>query len=59
MAGHQLTQPTKATVPLHCDHHVRLGLEEKLRQCMATYRALPTEVNRYQLARLERLLESI
>ncbi|QCH14828.1 hypothetical protein CB0101_07710 [Synechococcus sp. CB0101] len=59
MAGHQLTRPTTATVPLPCDHHVRLGLEEKLRQCRAMYRALPTEVTRYQLARLERLLESI
>jgi hypothetical protein len=51
--------PTMATIPLHSDHHVRLGLEAQLRQCWAMYNALPTEANRYQLVRLERLLQSI
>ena len=51
--------PTVATVPLHGDHHVRLGLEAQLRQCWAMYNALPTEANRYQLVRLEQLLQSI
>ncbi len=51
--------PAVATIPLHSDHHVRLGLEAQLRQCWATYSALPTEANRYQLVRLERLLQSL
>jgi hypothetical protein len=51
--------PTMAFIPLHSDHHVRLGLEAQLRQCWAMYNALPTEANRYQLVRLERLLQSI
>ena len=59
MTGYQLVQPTTATFSLHNDHHVRLGLEDKLRRCRAMYAALPTEANRYQLVRLESLLESI
>jgi murein endopeptidase len=51
--------PAMATITLHSDHHVRLGLEAQLRQCWAMYNALPTEGNRYQLVRLERLLQSI
>ena len=51
--------PAMATIPLHNDHHVRLGLEAQLRQCWARYNALPTEANCYQLVRLERLLQSI
>jgi hypothetical protein len=51
--------PAMATIPLHSDHHVRLGLEAQLRQCWAMYNTLPTEANRYQLVRLERLLQSM
>jgi hypothetical protein len=51
--------PTMATVPLHSDNHVRLGLEAQLRQCWAMYSALPTEANRYQVVRLESLLLSM
>ena len=51
--------PTPATIPLHSHHHVRMGLEAQLRQCWAMYAALPTEANRYQLVRLERLLMEI
>jgi hypothetical protein len=51
--------PAMTAIPLHNDHHVRLGLEAQLRQCLAMYNALPTEANRYQLVRLERLLQSI
>jgi hypothetical protein len=51
--------PAMATVRLHGDHHVRLGLKAQLRQCWAMYNALPTEANRYQLVRLEQLLQSI
>ena len=51
--------PTLATIPLHSHHHVRQGLEAQLRQCWAMYTALPTEANRYQLVRLERLLMEI
>jgi hypothetical protein len=51
--------PSIAVFPLHADHHVRLGLEAQLRQCWAMYNALPTEANRYQLVRLERLVQSI
>jgi hypothetical protein len=51
--------PAMATIPLHSDHHVRLGLETQLRQCSAMYNALPTEANRYQLVQLERLLQGI
>jgi len=52
-------QPSPAIHPLHSRHHVRLGLEAQLRQCWAMYAALPTEANRYQLVRLERLLMEI
>ena len=51
--------PAMATIPLHSDHHVRLGLEAQLRQFWAMYNALPSEANRNQLVRLERLLQSI
>jgi hypothetical protein len=51
--------PAMATIRLHGDHHVRLGLEAQLRQCWAMYNALPTEANRYQIVRLERLLLSM
>jgi hypothetical protein len=51
--------PTMDLIPLHSEHHVRLGLEAQLRQCWAMYNALPTEANRYQLVRLERLLQSL
>jgi hypothetical protein len=51
--------PTLAMIPLHSRHHVRQGLEAQLRQCWAMYSALPTEANRYQLVRLERLLQEI
>ncbi len=51
--------PAIAAIPLHADQHVRLGLEAQLRQCWAMYNALPTEANRYQLVRLERLLQSL
>ena len=51
--------PAMATIPLHSDHRVRLGLEAQLRQCWAMYSALPTEAKRYQLVRLERLLQSL
>ena len=50
---------TLAAIPLHSHHHVRQGLEAQLRQCWAMYAALPTEANRYQLVRLERLLLEI
>ncbi|MEB3302387.1 MAG: hypothetical protein VKN56_10520 [Cyanobacteriota bacterium] len=51
--------PTMAAIPLNSDHHVRLGLDAQLRQCWAMYSALPTEANRYQVVRLERLLLSL
>ncbi|MBW0182068.1 MAG: hypothetical protein KXJ50_13475 [Vulcanococcus sp.] len=51
--------PTVATIPLHSHHHVRQGLEAQLRQCWAIYTAVPSEANRYQLVRLERLLQEI
>ena len=51
--------PTFATIPLHSQHHVRQGLEAQLRQCWAMYSAVPSEANRYQLVRLERLLQEI
>jgi hypothetical protein len=51
--------PAMATNPLHSDHHVRLGLEAQLRHCWAMYNALPTGTSRYQLVRLERLLQSL
>ncbi len=47
---------TLATIPLHSHHHVRHDLEAQLRQCWAMYRAVPSEANRYELVRLERLL---
>ncbi len=50
---------TLATITLHSHHHVRQGLKAQLRQCWAMYAALPTEANRYQLVRLERLLMEI
>ena len=51
--------PTMSALALHSHHHVRQGLEAQLRQCWAMYSPLPTEVNRYQLERLERLLQSL
>ena len=51
--------PTMSALALHSHHHVRQGLESQLRQCWAMYAALPTEANRYQLVRLERLLMEI
>jgi hypothetical protein len=51
--------PTPAAIPLHSHHHVREGLEAQLRQCWAMYSAVPSEANRYQLLRLERLLQEI
>jgi hypothetical protein len=51
--------PTLATIPLHSHHHVLQGLEAQLRQCWAMYTSLPSEANRYQLVRLERLLMEI
>jgi len=51
--------PALATISLPSHHHVRQGLEAQLRQCWAMYAALPTEANRYQLVRLERLLQQI
>ena len=51
--------PTLATIQLHSRHHVRQGLEAQLRQCWAMYSAVPSEANRYQLVRLERLLQKI
>jgi hypothetical protein len=51
--------PAMTPIPLHNDHHVRVGLEAQLRQCWAMYSSLPTEANRYQLVRLERLLQSL
>jgi len=51
--------PTPATMPLHSHHNVRQGLEAQLRQCWAMYSAVPSEANRYQLVRLERLLQEI
>ena len=51
--------PTFATIPLHSHHHVRQGLEAQLRQCWAMYSAVPSEANRYQLVRLERLLQDM
>ena len=51
--------PALATISLPSHHHVRLGLEAQLRQCCAMYSAMPTEANRYQLVRLERLLQQI
>jgi hypothetical protein len=51
--------PAMASIPLPSDHHVRVGLEAQLRQCWAMYSSLPTEANRYQVVRLERLLLSL
>jgi hypothetical protein len=51
--------PQLATIPLHSHLHVRLGLEAQLRQSWAMYSAMPTEANRYQLVRLEGLLQGI
>ena len=51
--------PTPATIPLYSHHHVRQGLEAQLRQCWAMYSAVPSEANRYQLVRLERLLQDL
>ena len=50
---------TFAAIPLHSGHHVRQGLEAQLHQCWAMYSAVPSEANRYQLVRLERLLQEI
>ena len=51
--------PTFTAIPLHSHHHVRQGLEAQLRQFWAMYSAVPSEANRYQLVRLERLLQEI
>ena len=51
--------PTHAAISLHSHHHVRMCLEAQLRQCWAMYNAVPSEANRYQLVRLERLLQEI
>jgi len=51
--------PTLAAISLHSCHHVRQGLEAQLRQCWAMYNAIPSEANRYQLVRLERLFQEI
>ena len=51
--------PTVATRPHHTHHPVRQGLEAQLRQCWAMVNAVPSEANRYQLVRLERLLQEI
>jgi hypothetical protein len=51
--------PAMTAIPLQHHHQVRVGLEAQLRQCWAAYNALATEANRYQLVRLERLLQSI
>ena len=40
--------PALATIPLHSHH-----------QCWAMYSVVPSEANRYQLVRLERLLQQI
>jgi hypothetical protein len=53
------TDLTLATIPVHSRHHVRQGLEAQVRQCWGMYSALPTQANRYQLVRLERLLQEI
>ena len=51
--------PIPARFTLHSGHHVRQGLEAQLRQCWAMYNSVPTEANRYQLVKLERLLTEI
>ena len=51
--------PAMAPIPLPSDHHVRLGLEAQIHQYWAMYSSLPTEVNRDQLVRLERLLHTL
>lgn len=51
--------PALANISLPSHHHGRLGLEAELRQCWAMNAAMPTEANRYQLVRLERLLQRI
>ena len=40
-------------------YRMRHGLEAQRRWHQANYDATPTDVNRYQLVRLERLLESL
>ena len=52
-----LSRPGTISLPSH--HHVRLGLDAQLHQCWAKYSAVPSEANRYQLVRLERLLQEI
>jgi len=51
--------PTFTAIPLHSHHHVRQGPEAQMRQCWAMYSAVPSEANRYQLVRLEHLLQEI
>ena len=46
-------------IPLPSSHHVPIGLEAQLRQCQARYAAIPSEHNRYQVVRLERLLQEV
>ncbi len=46
--------PTLTAIPIHSQ-----GLEAQLRQCWAMYNAVPSEANRYQLVRMERLLQEI
>ena len=48
--------PTLLPIPISLQHPVRLQLEAQLRQCWVMYNAVPSEANRYQLVRLERLL---
>ena len=48
--------PAMLPIPMSMEHPVRLQLEAQLRQCWAMYNAVPSEANRYQLVRLERLL---
>jgi hypothetical protein len=50
---------TLAAIPLHSHHHVRQGLEAQLRQCWSMHSAVLSEANRYQLVRMERLLQEI
>ena len=40
-------------------HPVRHGLEAQRRKHQANYDATPSDANRYQLVRLERLLETL
>jgi hypothetical protein len=70
--SHPQTHPTQAMVNRHPlpitsapmsrlprHHPVRHGLEAQRRWHQANYDATPSDANRYQLVRLERLLESL